>query len=159
MKSLKGYVVSIDVFFTGSWWDIMRVGGISCVYRLKRRGAMTQPCGTPLSRVLQRDFLLPMWIWKRRCDIIDIITWTISLLGNILSNLSVRPRCKTMVPYSVICSRKVNKHNARLQLFVKSAFDILCKWDHLILGRATWTKACLFLGKDRFGNWLDAIVD
>ena len=25
MKSLKGYVVSIDVIFTGSWWDIMRV--------------------------------------------------------------------------------------------------------------------------------------
>ena len=25
MTSLKGYIVSIDVFFTGSWWDIMRI--------------------------------------------------------------------------------------------------------------------------------------
>jgi len=36
----------------------LMVSGMSNVYRLNRAGAITEPCGTPLNSVLQRDFYL-----------------------------------------------------------------------------------------------------
>ena len=84
---------------------------------------MMEPCGTLLSRVLQHDFLPPMCTWKHCCDIIDIIMHTISLLGNVLSNLSVRPQYHT-VSYAAKRSTNTMPAFSFLSNFLSKAYSI-----------------------------------
>ena len=134
---------------------LLVVCGISCVYRLKMRGAVTESCGTPLSRVLQRNFLPPMCTWKRRCDIIDIITRTTSFLGNILNKLSVRPRFHA-VSYAV--ERSTN---------TTPAFSFLSKTHSISsVSETTWfweewpgRKPACYLGRTNLAIWQFAGYD
>jgi len=124
---------------------------------LKRRGARTDPCGTPFLR--RRNLLLwpfTMASEKLRLPTISMIMLTISL--------SIRYQSQQLVseaemPYSVASSCEVDKHSSGLLLNRKAILDVLCQQGDLIYGRPPVSKARLLLRGQWVDDWFDTSVD
>jgi len=83
---------------------------------LKRRGARTDPCGTPFLRVRSLlHMLLPVMRVKLRLTTISMIMRTMCLSDRNWSSLKVRPRC-----HRVVGCCDIDKHSSGLLLSRKS---------------------------------------
>ena len=79
------------------------------MYRLNRRGASTEPCGTPFLRNLCLLLSAPMCIMKLRDAIIVMMKFTRDLSGITLLSFNLRPLCQT-VSYAAERSMKMAPH-------------------------------------------------
>ena len=113
---------------------------VVCRSMLKRRGAKTDPCGTPFLRCRNLLFL-PFPVLGRvklRLPTISMIMRTMCLSGSNCSSLQVRPWC-----HSVVGCCEVDKHSSGLLVSRKAILDVLCQQNDLVYGRPPVLKAHL----------------
>jgi len=118
---------------------------------LKRRGARTNPCGTPFLR-RRNVLLLPFPVVR------------VNAIANHLhdhgDHVSVRQQLhqlagEAVVPYSILGCCEVDQHGSDLLFSRKAVLDVLCQQGGLVHGRPPVCKARLRLWE----QWVDDRFD
>jgi len=108
------------------------VMGRSEMWMLKRRGAVTDPSGTPFLRY-RNLFRMPFLVVRVKLQLptISMIMWTMCLSGSSCSSLQVRRRCHT------VSWAAVRSTNTPLAFLAEKLFSMSC------VSRVTWSTADL----------------
>ena len=126
------------------------------MYMLKRRGAKTDPCGTPFFR---RRSLLCFAVTSGQGEASVPNKFHDHPDHVLVRQKSQQLAGEDMVPDSVASSCQINKHGISLLFCSKRILNVLCEQNDLICGRLSVSKSSLFFWKQGIDYWFNAIVD
>ena len=119
---------------------------------LKRRGARTDPCGTPFLR-RRNLILLPFPVVR-----VKLRLPTISTIMSIMQEFQ-QLAGEAGVPYSIVGSCEVDKQSSGLLFNPKAILDVPCQQGDLVYGRPPVSKARLLQWEQWVDDWIDTSVD